>query len=564
MSFPSLKLLHLPLFKGIPEDVTDHERAYRSYQRAAAVVKAYGMTAADILQCTPRFWEFYLDLIGAFDCATYTLVTIQMNLAAGTLAPFAEKQPQYRKLLDQILNFEISAQYMLTEVEHGLDANNLETTATMLPTGEFDLHTPSLGGAKIMPPSLPVKGLPKVAIVFAQLIVSGETRGVRPFITWLNDGKHMCNGVTAKLLPRRAASKPVNHAITNFNHVRLPHSALLGTLDKPKDVRKHFLSSIWRIGVGTLALPLNMISVMKRAVFVAGKYSQRRHISGPDQKLKPIISFPTQYGPILHALAQIFVFEAYARRSIQYFQDTNLAPPVRHAMGTMSKAVLYKTSQACLFTLSERCGAQGLYENNHIIESMVETRGISIAEGDTLVLSIRLTSDLLLNHYKIPPAKDPTSFLAKHEQGLLDELRGMTNIKSGGHHGEDFDRLILPRSQEFVEAIGYRIAYEAAIEAGVHSDLVSLYEIWVMLQDQSWFVQYAGLTRQHMFQMEAERLSVVLPRLDVLLDATGAEPYCTAPILSQTSWEQFVDSLETKTGSDTENTGLSRGGMAML
>jgi hypothetical protein len=56
----------------------------------------------------------------------------------------------------------------------------------------------------------------------------------------------------------------------------------------------------------------------------------------------------------------------------------------------MSKAVLYKTSQASLFTLSERCGAQGLFENNHIVEAMLETRGMSIAEGDTLVLSIRM------------------------------------------------------------------------------------------------------------------------------------------------------------------------------
>lgn len=53
----------------------------------------------------------------------------------------------------------------------------------------------------------------------------------------------------------------------------------------------------------------------------------------------------------------------------------------------------------------------------------------------------------------------------------------MTKIISGGHRGEYFDRLVLPRFQEFVEAMGYRIAYEAAIEAGVHSDLVALYEI---------------------------------------------------------------------------------------
>jgi hypothetical protein len=135
----------------------------------------------------------------------------------------------------------------------------------------------------------------------------------------------------------------------------------------------------------------------------------------------------------------------------------------------------------------------------------------------------------------MPPAKDPTSPLAKHEQGLLDELRGMTRVISGGRRGDDFDRLVLQRSQEFVEAIGHRIAYEAAIEAGVHSDLVALYEIWAILQDQGWFVQHTSLTGERMFQVEAERLSAVLPQLETLLDATGAEPYCSTPIASQAS-----------------------------
>ena len=40
------------------------------------------------------------------------------------------------------------AQFLLSEVGHGLDAPNLETTATLLPNGEFDLHTPRPAAAK--------------------------------------------------------------------------------------------------------------------------------------------------------------------------------------------------------------------------------------------------------------------------------------------------------------------------------------------------------------------------------------------------------------------------------
>lgn len=37
---------------------------------------------------------------------------------------------------------------MLTELDHGLDAKNLETTATLQSDGSFVLHTPRPGAAK--------------------------------------------------------------------------------------------------------------------------------------------------------------------------------------------------------------------------------------------------------------------------------------------------------------------------------------------------------------------------------------------------------------------------------
>jgi len=37
----------------------------------------------------------------------------------------------------------------MTELHHGLDLINLETTATLKPDGTFDLHTPHKGAAKL-------------------------------------------------------------------------------------------------------------------------------------------------------------------------------------------------------------------------------------------------------------------------------------------------------------------------------------------------------------------------------------------------------------------------------
>jgi acyl-CoA oxidase len=108
----------------------------------------------------------------------------------------------------------LSGQFCLTEVGHGLDAVNIETTAVALEAGGFELHTPTLSAAKsvqlqldnvtdpnflyrYMPPTVPV-GIPTIAVVFARLVVGTEDRGIRPFVVPINDGCEMCSGVTAR------------------------------------------------------------------------------------------------------------------------------------------------------------------------------------------------------------------------------------------------------------------------------------------------------------------------------------------------------------------------------
>lgn len=107
---------------------------------------------------------------------------------------------------------------MLSEVNHGLDASHIETTATVMATGEFELHTPHPGAAKlvngsvylsvmeayiviinrIMAPTIPVADTPCIAIVFAKVFFNSQNHGIHPFLVPLNDGKRMHPGVSAR------------------------------------------------------------------------------------------------------------------------------------------------------------------------------------------------------------------------------------------------------------------------------------------------------------------------------------------------------------------------------
>lgn len=114
---------------------------------------------------TPAFWKLHMDMLTAMDGGAINLVSVQYNLFVGTVAPFAATHPELPSIIDKALRVDIScvlrlafwnyilltcfrSQFMLTELGHGLDARNLETTATLLPSGGFELHTPSPNAAK--------------------------------------------------------------------------------------------------------------------------------------------------------------------------------------------------------------------------------------------------------------------------------------------------------------------------------------------------------------------------------------------------------------------------------
>lgn len=85
---------------------------------------------------------------------------------------------------------------------HGLDAANLQTTAqfTTFENGKkgFILHSPNEDSQKWTAHTTPLGKMPKVAIVYARLMVHGKFKGIRVFVVPLTNGIEMCKGITSK------------------------------------------------------------------------------------------------------------------------------------------------------------------------------------------------------------------------------------------------------------------------------------------------------------------------------------------------------------------------------
>ncbi|KAJ3773284.1 hypothetical protein EV361DRAFT_1008168 [Lentinula raphanica] len=545
--YPSKVFLHTPLFRddGTTEQYTVKQQIERSYARAILVARAYKFALSDILEMSDKLWDLHADPIVSMDGAVTTMLSIHYNLVIGMIGPLLPTQPKLAPLIQKLLDFEIIGQCMLTEIEHGLDSRQIETTATLLPDGSIDLHTPHPGAAKYMPSVTTISGMPTIGLVFSRLIVNGRFHGIRPVIASLTDGKGMCKGVSSRMVPPRSGAKPLDHSITTFDHVRLPPGSVIGSLEQSVDIRGDFLKSIWRISTGGLALSITTIPFLRVGVYVAGKYSFRRTVSGGDKgsSKMPIINFRTQQLPILHGLAQIHVLDAFARVVIPKFRDTSVNMFVRHGISTIFKATAHQHCQSTLFLLAERCGAQGLFGYNQIVRGQADMRGACIAEGDILTISIRLVSELLQGKYSLPDARYPDCLLHKHEQGLWLEAKTRYAQLSGAHRSDEFNIAILPLCRPLVEYIGHRMAYEAAMDLGVDPALVQLYEAGAIKLDSGWYVESGLLSRSKQYDLENAAANKVFPNLNRFLDLLGVAEYATSPILSEDSWNHFVAGL---------------------
>lgn len=99
-----------------------------------------------------------------------------------------------------------------------------------------------------------------------------------------------------------------------------------------------------------------------------------------------------------------------------------------------------------------------------------------------------------------------------------------------------------------MEAIGHRMAYDAAVAQGVRPALVDLYVANVVKQDPAWYAENAGLGRAAQLAMETRAQDAVLPILGELIQEMDVFAYVNAPLVSDERWDAFVDRLRTYEG----------------
>jgi acyl-CoA oxidase len=259
--------------------------------------------------------------------------TIPITLQWDMFIPTIESQgtdEQKAKWLPPANDLRIFGAYAQTELGHGTFLRGLETTATYDPkTEEFVLNSPTTTAIKWWPGAL--GHFSTHAIVVADLITQGKSRGVHPFIVQLRslEDHTPLPGITVGDIGPKFGFNANDNGYLELKNVRIPRDQMLmkysqvdrdGTYSKPPFAK---------IAYGTMVyVRSTMLSglsdSLSRACTIATRYSAVRRQSQirEDKPEVQILDFVTQQYKLFPLIATSYALRFTARNLIRIYTTT--------------------------------------------------------------------------------------------------------------------------------------------------------------------------------------------------------------------------------------------------
>ncbi|PVD10395.1 acyl-CoA dehydrogenase [Streptomyces sp. CS147] len=387
-----------------PGGGTPDERLALSYHRLRILNNALDSGAR--LAADPRALAALHEWLGPVDPALTTVAGIHYNLFLGSLL---DHDADTRRDVSDFLALRRVGTFLCTEVAHGNDAAAIETTATYDRERDgFVLHTPHAGAQKFMPNTSPAGG-PKSGVVAARLLADGTDHGVFLFIAPLTDAHRALPGVRVRRLPARMGS-PVDHCLTSFDRCFVPRDALLagehGRIgddgrfhsDVPNR-RRRFLASIGRVTPGKLSMSACAVGSARVTLAIAVRYAGHRMISGSRAAPRiPVYAHRTHHGPLAGAMATVYAMSLLHRRALDAWESASGTDrDEAERLVAVAKGWITWQARDVIVECRERCGAQGLLENNGMTELVTGIEGAITAEGDNLAVHAKAAAEMLFS-----------------------------------------------------------------------------------------------------------------------------------------------------------------------
>ena len=336
---------------------------------------------------------------------------VQFGLWGGAVANLGTRR-HHEQYLRDTGSLDLPGCFAMTETGHGSNVRGLETTAVYdHDTRELIVHSPSIGAGKEYIGNAMHS---RLAAVFCQLIVDGESQGVHAVVVPVRDANHnVLPGVRVEDNGYKLGLNGVDNGRLWFDKVRVPVANLLdrfGGIDEAgrytspiESPGRRFFTMLGTLVGGRVCVPRAGLSAAKSALAIAVRYGlRRRQFAADPLKAETIIlDYPNQQRRLLPLVAKAYavqfgldyLLERYVDRSEEDMREIEAM-----AAGLKSYATWFATTaiQEC----REATGGKGYLAENRFADLKADTDIFTTFEGDNNVLMQLVAKSLLTDFRK--------------------------------------------------------------------------------------------------------------------------------------------------------------------
>src|ERR1700733_6294258 len=337
---------------------------------------------------------------------------VQFGLWGGAIQQLGTRV-HHERYLRPTASLELTGCFAMTETGHGSNVQQLGTTATYDPdAGEFVIDTPTDEARKDYIGNAACHA--RMAAVFAQLIVAGESHGVHVLVVPIRDENgNVHEGVRIEDCGEKMGLNGVDNGRIWFDRVRVPRDALLnryggvsadGAYESPiENPNKRFFTMLGALIQGRVCISGASISAAKTALTIAVRYGLRRTQFGPpDEPEVALLDYRTHQRRLMPLLARTYalhfaqaeLLEKFHRAQSDGHDTSEREQRQLESLAAGMKATASWHATETIQTCRECCGGAGYMSVNRFAALKADTDVFTTFEGDNTVLMMLVARGL--------------------------------------------------------------------------------------------------------------------------------------------------------------------------
>uniref|UniRef100_T1K448 Acyl-coenzyme A oxidase n=1 Tax=Tetranychus urticae TaxID=32264 RepID=T1K448_TETUR len=411
-----------PIFKRTPwEEYNRDEERRLTFLRLKRLVD-YKLASEEEYLNQPHKIPAFVQAVGQFSWSL--IVKRVLSYEYFIVSCKMDNGDRDNSLVDDIMNFNALGAISITELAHGSNTKELQTTATYDPVNQtFILNTPRLEATKVWSGVLGQTATH--VVVFAQLYTpDGACHGLHSFMVPVRDAKtyEPYPGIRIGDMGGKVGLNGLDNGFMTFKNYPIPKAALMNrnsdvTQDgkytlKVRDESKRFGITLGVLSSGRIFIILFSISNLQSALTIAVRYSAVRRQFGPSNGEEiPVLEYQSQQWRLIPYIAASYVlqnffgslFLDYVDFFVTAFNATSDAQMDMgaeiHSLSSCGKAVATWMARDAIQECRECCGGHGYLKAAGFGEIRNDHDANPTYEGDNNVL-LQQTSNYLIKFYK--------------------------------------------------------------------------------------------------------------------------------------------------------------------